>query len=64
MHIYGKTFLAPNPKAEGTFIKYRTYKINGIGTTVLILVGGYGAYKLINYIFSPKKKETKKDETE
>lgn len=63
MHIYGKTTLVPNPKVEGTFTKYRSYKITGIGLTAGILVGAYGAYKLIDYIFTPKKKD-KKDETE
>ena len=62
IRIQGKTTWVPNPKVEGEYIKVRSYKINGLVETGLVLLGVYGGYKLIDYIFSKKKKD--KDETE
>lgn len=61
MRFYGKTFLVPNSKVEGTFIKCRTYKITGIAETAIVLLGLYGGYRLIDHIFSSKKKENKNE---
>ena len=61
MRFYGKTTYMPNPKMENSVIKYRTYKITGIAETAAILLGLYGGYRLIDYIFSSKKKENKNE---